>query len=125
MNYLGLDYGQKHLGIALAAGPLAEPLATISTTKALRILPRLIDSHQIKTIIIGLPEGRVQSDLRLFIHNLKILGCPVISFPETLSTWDAIQSLFHKTKNKRKLKEHAAAAAIILQSWLDSRSTPV
>ncbi len=120
MNYLGLDYGTRHLGIALAAGPLAEPLTSVATSEAFRILPRLIETHQIKSIIIGLAEGPIRPDLEKFIHRLKILGCPVITHEETLSTRDAVRSLLHTTKSRRKAREHSAAAALILQSWLDS-----
>ena len=113
MNYLGLDYGQKHIGVALAIGPLAEPLTTISTNNALQLIKELIKEHHIEAIIIGTHDASM--------HNtLKQLRPPVYEVDETLSTQDATKVMFHTTPKRRKLKEHAVAAALILQSWLDS-----
>ena len=113
MNYLGLDYGQSHIGVALATGPLAEPLTTIPTKTALRLIKELIKKHNINAIIIGIPHAS--------IHNtLEQLGLPVYEVDETLSSHDARESLMHTTQKRRRVGEHTAAAAIILQSWLDS-----
>ena len=38
MNYLGIDYGDAKVGVALATGPLAEPLTTVKTEKAIQAL---------------------------------------------------------------------------------------
>ncbi len=120
MNILGLDYGQKHIGVALATGPLAEPLATIPTDRFFAELPALTERHNITHIVVGdqtPPE---------FIKKLSIVHCPtggiVLSIAdETLSSSDARQSLLHTTQSKRRDKEHSAAAAIILQSYLDNK----
>lgn len=120
MNCLGLDYGQKYLGVAIASGPLATPLTTITTTKALEILPRLIETHQVKVIVIGLPEGPVHVAAEKFIKDLKTVHPEVQIVDETLTTHDAIKNLLHTTPTRRKVKEHSVAAALILQSWLDS-----
>ena len=42
VNYLGIDYGDAKVGIALATGPLAEPLTTVKTEKALQSIKQLI-----------------------------------------------------------------------------------
>ena len=112
MNYLGLDYGAAKIGVALATGPLAEPLTTVKTEKALQSIKLLLDKYNIDSIVVGdCPES--------FLDELSQLGI-VYQADETLSSHDAIQSLLHTTRSRRKNLEHAAAAAIILQNWLDS-----
>lgn len=112
MNILGLDYGEKHVGVALAEGPLAAPLTTLSNQSALEQIKNLVAKHKIEKIIVGdCPED--------FLQNLKNI-CDVEQVDETLSSHDARISLMHTTQTRRKEKEHAAAAAIILQTWIDS-----
>ena len=113
MAILGLDYGEKHVGVALAEGPLAAPLTTLSNQSALEQIKNLVAKHKIEKIIIGnCPEE--------FVNSLKIVNCELEIVDETLSSYDARISLMHTTQTRRKEKEHAAAAAIILQTWLDS-----
>lgn len=112
MNILGLDYGEKHIGVALAEGPLAAPLTTLKTETAAVQINELINKWQISKLIIGdCPKE--------FLEKLKTLGVTVIQTDETLSSHDARMSLLHTTQTRRKEKEHTAAAAIILQTWLD------
>ena len=117
MNYLGLDYGENHIGIALATGPLAEPLTTIPTNQLTQKLPELIKTHHIQGLVVGKYHASIHATFSQF-------GLPVYFQDETLSSHDARQSLLHKSQTGRKLGEHAAAAAIILQSWLDSQPHP-
>lgn len=112
MNYLGLDYGAAKIGVALATGPLAEPLITIKTEKALQSIKLLLDKHNIDSIVVGdCPDN--------FLDKLSQLSI-VYRVDETLSSYDARQALMHTTQKKRRNEEHAAAAAIILQNWLDA-----
>lgn len=112
MNYLGLDYGAVKTGVALATGPLAEPLATIKTEKAIQLIKELINTHNIDSIVVGdCPE--------IFLDKLSDLAV-VHRVDETLSSHDARQSLLHTSQKKRRIAEHSAAAAVILQNWLDS-----
>ncbi|HBC72276.1 MAG: hypothetical protein UX91_C0008G0025 [Candidatus Amesbacteria bacterium GW2011_GWB1_47_19] len=121
MNYLGIDYGLKQTGLALATGPLAEPLASVDTGKAFEFISRLVEKHSVKAIIIGIPDGPVRSRVQKFVDGLQSLGCQIIVVEETLSSHDARQSLSHTSLTRRQSREHAVAAAIILQSWLDSQ----
>lgn len=127
MNYLGLDYGLKHIGVALAIGPLAEPLTTMSTKEALQLIKFLATKHRIDQIIIGRPDNSLKLEFENFVNSLKIknLKLKLKIVDETLSSHSARQALLHTTQKRRRLGEHAAAASIILQSWLDSHSTPV
>jgi putative transcription antitermination factor YqgF len=114
MNYLGIDYGEAKVGIALAEGPLADPLMTVATKSALSSLQQLIKTYAIEQIIIGDCPTE-------FKTQLENLGVPVVMVDETLSSHDAREALMHTSQTKRKEQEHEVAAAIILQSWLDAQ----
>ncbi len=117
MNYLGIDYGEKKTGVAMAEGPLADPFNTFPTENALESIRQLIRAYSIEAIVIGLcPQD--------FLTKMQNWGIPVHQVDETLSSHQARQSLMHTTRKKRKENEHAVAAAIILQSWLDDHPTP-
>jgi putative transcription antitermination factor YqgF len=120
MNYLGVDYGTAHVGIALSTGSLVEPLATVTTETAANRIARFVEEHKVDTIIIGLPEGPIKAEVEKFIHTLRNLNFKVIPFDETLSSVDARDSLLHTTQSRRKAKEHSVSAALILASYLDS-----
>lgn len=112
MNYLGIDYGAVKTGVALATGPLAGPLTTVKTQKAIQSIKQLIAKHKIDAVVMGDCQESFLDEL----SNLVVVYCA----DETLSSHDARQSLLHTTQKKRRINEHSAAAAIILQNWLDA-----
>ena len=112
MIVLAIDYGKKRCGLAFARGPLAEPLITISTDKALTQIKRTVTDHKIDKIIVGLVD-------EVFFEQLRELNLPIEIVDETLSSYDARQALLHTTQKRRKKNEHQIAAAIMLQRWLD------
>ena len=121
MNYLGIDYGLKKTGLAIADGPLAEPLAIVDTDTVLTYLTHIIEKLGIDELVIGQPEGEIAPQVRKFAdEKLTALRLPVHVVDETLSSADARRALLHTTQSRRKAWEHAVAAALILQSWLDS-----
>jgi len=121
MNYLGLDYGAKHIGVAIATGPLAEPLTTIPTDKSIHLIKSLVDKHAIRGLVIGVSEDSAHPTVHELVRQLSFLKLPVYLVDETLTSHDARQALLHTTPSRRKDLEHAVSAALILQSWLDSR----
>lgn len=123
VNYLGLDYGEKHLGYALALGPLAEPLQTIPTASAFAILPQIIDKFHLTAIVIGLSEGPMAAKTKAFGHQLhQTTGLPVVYHDETLSSHETRLKLAKSgaKKSKKEAKIDHLVAAAILQDYLDS-----
>ncbi len=118
MNYLGIDYGKAKVGIAVATGPLADPIATPETKEAIETIKKLVKSHKIDLLVVGdSPET--------FLKELSEIGLPIQVADETLSSHDAREALLHKSQKKRREDEHAVAAAIILQNWLDDQPKKV
>lgn len=123
-TYLGLDYGEKHLGLAVADGPLARPLLSLNLEPE-QSLPKIIElatREAVNTIVIGLPEGPLQSKITSFGRRLSELsGLPVVYHQETLSTQEAISGLRAGGASRAKLSEnHKYAACLILEDYLET-----
>ncbi len=121
MNLLCLDYGTSRIGVAISTSLLAEPLVTLNTSDAFAKITRLIKEHRIEKIIIGSGDERTKPKIIQFINLFQIPNLQFEIVDETLSSYDARTSLLHTTQTKRRQKEHAVAATLILQSYLDSQ----
>ena len=134
MRILGLDYGEKRIGVALCdeLGFTAQGLPTlIRKTKKLdlEILAALIKNYNVEKIVIGYPlrldgsEGIQCEKVNRYAALLDKTFClPVIKWPETLSTREAEEILMNSGMRwkKRKKMVDKLAACIILQNYLDS-----
>lgn len=121
-KYLGIDWGEKRIGLALAdeETSLALPFKTVAT---LNEVLAVIKEEEIDEIIIGSPKkmsGEVANNpLWLnFVENLmEKSGKPVFFLDERLSSL-AADALGGEKKEVAKRDE--IAATIILQDYLDS-----
>jgi putative holliday junction resolvase len=135
---LGIDFGAKRIGLALsdATGMLASPWKTIegaaAETAAARVAAVAVElaaeSDGLEVLVVGWPRRLDGSDndqtpiVRVFAAALERLsGLPVILQDERLSSHeaDARLALRERDWRKRKAKLDAAAAAVILQDYLD------
>src|SRR4030042_2856932 len=123
MVMLGIDFGIKYIGLSLAEGPLAEPLATIENDK--RVIERIyqICSHLgVKKIIIGISEGEMAKNTREFSEKMKhTIPLPILYQDETLTS-QQVKKKLHEAKAKKKKRQgpdHAFAATEILQNFID------
>jgi len=119
MRVLGVDFGLRHLGIALSdeEGILARPLRVLHVTsvrQAPAAVAEVAAEADAETIVVGVPLGLEGEERReevrrvqRFAHALrKLSGRDVFLVDESLSSREAEG-------------EHARSAAIILQRWLD------
>ena len=135
MRVLGLDVGQRRIGMALsdALGLTAQPLAVLErrgTTADLSILGALVGRHQVETIVVGLPltmrgehgpqAQRAASFADLLRRNVSV---PVKLVDERLTTVQAQRALLETDTSRRKRKQviDQVAAQLILQQYLDRR----
>ena len=119
---LGIDFGLKRIGLAVADENLAQPLVVVANSLGMidQIL-EICQQQKIKKIIIGLPEGRLVKKIKEFSQKLQeITGLPVEFQDETLTSEDALDMMIKigKKKKAREEKKDAFAAAIILQEYL-------
>jgi len=134
MRNLGLDIGEKRIGVAVsdADGILATPLTTINRDDdemSIEAIFELVQQHQVERIVVGLPyslDGRAGKEVekvKAFISKFpECGGISVEMWDERLSTVAAERLMINagKKRSKRKAQCDAAAAALILQGFLDS-----
>ena len=134
MRILGLDYGEKRIGVAICdeLGFTAQGLPTIirKTKKHdWEILGNLIRNYKVEKIVIGYPvrldgsEGIQCEKVNRFASLLEAtFSLPVVKWPETLSTKEAEEILINSGVRweKRKKMVDKLAACLILQGYLDS-----
>jgi putative Holliday junction resolvase len=130
---LGLDVGERWIGVAVSdpLGILASPLTRVERTDdeaAVKAIADLVRKHEAKAVVAGLPyslDGKVgqqavqvQDFLRRLSESLRV---PVQTWDERLSTVVVQRGMIESgmRKGSRKEKVDAAAAALILQGYLD------
>lgn len=130
MKYLALDYGAKRVGIAIsnADGTIAFPRASIANNPDLVAhLCKLVADEHIGCIIVGdtLSHGGARNSVSdssdLFVKMLKD-RCPV-KIERASEMWSSIEASRYAPEGKQH--EDAAAAAIILQRYLDIKGGSV
>jgi putative Holliday junction resolvase len=134
---VGLDIGRKRIGVAIsdASRTLARPLVTLTAGGAdpvdvvIQQIDRLAaEEDGVDHIVVGLPvrldgsAGEETKYVAAFIRRLKTrTALSVIEEDERLSSREAESRLAVTERDWRKRKIHldAAAAAVILQDYLD------
>ena len=134
MRILALDHGSKRIGVAVSdelkmiALPLefipAEPFAAFLTR-----LKEIIRTKEVEIILVGMPRnmdgsyGPAALGVREFIAVLKDkIALPIQTWDERLTSAQAQRFLIQggMRREKRKSRVDQTAAAILLQSYLDS-----
>ncbi|UHA74300.1 Holliday junction resolvase RuvX [Paenibacillus sp. 481] len=136
MKILGLDYGDRRIGVAVsdAFGWTAQGLEVITRRNDdadLQRLEAIIKEHGVEAIVLGLPKnmnGTIgpRGEISLaFAETLKqLFGLPVHLWDERLSTVSAERTLIEADVSRKKRKQvvDKMAATIILQTYLDFES---
>ena len=136
MKKLGLDLGDRSLGIAVSddLNWLARPIETYKFEDkdfdaALKYTLDLINKHKIDTIVLGLPknmdgtEGVQAETCRTFKSSIEVeSNVKVILWDERLTSKMASSMMIDQNLKRKKRKQSidAMAAVIILQGYLDS-----
>ena len=140
MRFLGIDYGQRRIGLAIsdATGLLARPWKTlarqgnasqVAAVLASEIAGLQSEADSLQAVVLGFPrrlngEEHDQSRaVRTMADQLRrVVTVPLHLQDERLSSREA-EALLSRTEKdwrKRKLQLDAVAAAVILQDYLDS-----
>ena len=139
MRALGIDVGRRRIGVAIsdATRTLARPLKTIEVdghrdgvgriaAEAARLAA---EDDGLSTIVVGVPvrldgsPNEQTAHVTAFIAELRnTTNIPIVAVDERLSSVEAESRMAVRTKDwrERKKKLDAAAAAVILQDYLDS-----
>lgn len=142
MRLLGLDVGERRIGVAVSdpTGALAFPLTILQRQEEGRDMAevaRLVAEQGVGAVVVGLPRslsgatGPQAEKVLAFVATLKEkLTVPVHTYDERLTTVVAQRRLREaaggKKRGKGAAREHpdAHAAAIILQGYLDQSRRP-
>ena len=142
MRIVGLDIGERRIGVAVsdATGTLARPLAVLRPAgldmDALQLVANEIarlaaEEDGVGAIVVGLPRRldgtptEMTPRVEQFARSLREkTALPVTLQDERLSSREAESrlALTDKDWRSRKARLDAAAAAIILQDYLDERA---
>ncbi|WP_160034450.1 Holliday junction resolvase RuvX [Paenibacillus sp. An7] len=137
MKILGLDYGDRRIGVALsdAFGWTAQGLEVIERRREgdeIVRITELVKMNEVSEIVVGLPKnmnGTVgpRGEICIeFAETLReTLDLPVHLWDERLSTVSAERTLVDAdvSRKKRKKVVDKMAASLILQNYLDAKST--
>ena len=138
MRALGIDFGERRVGVAVSdpTGVIAQPLPTLRRRAGkrmpLRALEELAEEYGVQVIVVGLPLALSGDDtdwtrtVRDVAGKLgERSGLPVQLVDERFTSVRAeraVRSLgLPKSKREEKGRMDAAAAVLILQSWLDTQ----
>ena len=134
MRILAIDHGTKRLGIAISdeLKIIAQPLEYIPAEPFSNFLVRLrelIEQKEVELILVGLPRNMDGSYGPAALKVQDFVGALTSAVPVPIKTWDErltsaqanrvlIQGKVRRQKRKEKVDK--MAAAILLQSYLDT-----
>ena len=132
---LGVDYGSKRIGIAVsdALGIAATAVEVIEETdpgKAAKRVAAIAKDRGVNVLVVGIPvnmdgsEHESHAKVKNFADMCgRMAALPVEYVDERLTTRQAERHLWSAglAQKGRKARVDMVAAALLLQSWLDSR----
>jgi putative Holliday junction resolvase len=131
MRVLGVDFGLRHVGLAISdeTGSIARPLRTLrlaGVREAPDAVAAVARQEEAGRVIVGVPEGlegeEGRPETRRVLRFAKALrantGLRVDLQDESLSSREAGPRSGRRARTDGGL-EHARAAAVVLQRWLD------
>lgn len=133
MRVMGLDYGERRIGVAVSdgSGLLAFPRDVLTRTSLDRDLDTILATARregVDRIVVGLPrslDGTLQQQARVTLAFCEALAerasVPVETWDERFSSLEAEELLRARgiRPSREKGRIDSAAAAIVLQRWLD------
>lgn len=142
MSFLGVDFGTKIIGLAIAqslskkisaAGPIV-PIKNVGREGSFKDLCRICEEYQIETVVFGLPhlkdgaEGPLAKRIRDFAEafvvylrdKLLIQKVELAFVDESLTSFEAGRYGFSTLANPKKNREYlnSLAAVLILETYL-------
>jgi putative pre-16S rRNA nuclease len=135
MRYLGLDGGDKRIGVALSddSATLASGLTTLERVgprKDLKAIAALLRERGAQQVVVGLPRrldgslGPQAQKVLAFMDELRpVVGVPVVPWDERFTSVMAHQALIEGgvSRRDRKAVVDKVSATLILQNYLDYR----
>ena len=136
MRALGLDLGERRIGVAVgdSDGRVATPVTVLNRsgdeTADHRALADLVFEWEAQVVVVGMPyslDGTKGPAAQSVTEEVARLGAaltvPIETYDERLTTVTAERSLAQQGLDGRDRRSvvDKVAAAVILQAWMDSR----
>ena len=136
MRILAIDHGSTRIGVAISdeLKMIAQPLEFIPAKPLHGFITRLeelLTEKEVELILVGMPRnmngtyGPAAEKVEQFVEELKTaFPVPIRTWDERLTSAQANRLLLEDNTRRQKRKESVdkMAAAILLQSYLDSLS---
>ena len=133
MRYLGLDVGDKHVGVALSdeTGTIASGLDTfqrVGPRKDVKAVLDLVRKHEAGEVVVGLPRkldgtlGPQAEKVLAYMEDLRgAVRVPVVPWDERFTTVIAHDAMIEAgmSRKARKSVVDKVSAILILQNYLD------
>jgi putative Holliday junction resolvase len=132
MRWLGIDYGDKRIGIAISdeLQAFAHPYRTLLfDLQLLREIRKIVEQEDVAGIVVGLPKnmdgtlGPSAAKAQAFAERLaaELVPIEIRLWDERLTTVEAQKALHLAGKSARKSRKiiDQVAAQILLQNYLD------
>ena len=135
---LGIDPGSKRIGLAVSdrSGTIASPFVVLQRSRSRQHddaeIARIVREEEIEIVVVGLPlnmDGSQGASAKAAIADARrlatVVGVPIELHDERRTTVTAEQSMREAGLDgvERRQRVDKVAAAIMLQSWLDGRSS--
>lgn len=138
MRIVGLDIGDKRIGVALSdeLGWTAQPLETIARVtveKDLKRLEEILKEYAVSKMVIGLPRslsGKITPQTQKVLDFVELLKKKMMTSPIPIEMWDEwfttkeaehILISADVSRKKRKGVIDQLSAVLILQSYLNAQ----
>lgn len=128
MRILGIDYGTKRIGVAIGdtEAKVAVPFCVVHSSQlTVHSIAKIADEDGVDLIVVGVPvrtdggKSEMQKKVEKFVHDLQERGLRVETQDERFTTKEVERAMRGYGKAVKGVDKDAAAAALILQSWLD------
>jgi putative Holliday junction resolvase len=135
MRYLGIDFGERHIGLAVCDDDerLAMAVETVtrsSDEQAIGVVLAAAERESAGGLVVGEPvrldgtRGDAARRVQSFAAKLgAATRLPIVLHDEALTSHEAQSRLAAAgaTRRRRRRAVHSVAAQILLQDWLDRR----
>lgn len=129
-NFLGIDWGERKIGLALAHAETRVALPygiLINDATLFEQLTTILQDEAIDTVIVGVPSGRGEAEhpATTFGRTLEEKLHVSVKYQNEMFTSKLAQgNLLLQGHKEVSQGDDAEAAKIILQDWLDNHSSP-
>lgn len=129
---LGIDYGDRNIGVALGKNGFASPLSIVQGTNimtAIHELTRLALENKVSKFVVGIAltsdgkETQQSLEIRKFAKMLKIISKKPVKFVNEFDSSNEAHAdrAFYGVSTRRNAPSDHVSAAIILKRYFEER----